>query len=129
MPKKQAKKKVAKKKARKKAQPAEIHPMKLKGVIFYKLKAAFAEFENAKSRRSQNTMALNQERLDPKYSPLLRMLSADDLLAQEVKQKGEELAAIYGECFDKLGIAPQDANQYAIDTETGAVNFAGEPKN
>jgi DNA primase len=133
--KKKAAKKTPAKKATKKAAPRgrkprpgqELHPMRVTGKLFLKMKAYAAEL-NAATTRVQllNTQVLHEQQ-KPLYATLVQLMQSRDEAVGTMNHLVQVFAQIQLEVAKKFNIPPEEASNYSFDTESGVLMPPGPP--
>lgn len=97
------------------------YPMKLRGNIFLRFKAAAAEMGELLARVEATKAKVDLLLSRPIHFEVTRALQDRDQVIKDARVKRDEVAQIQLECGKKLGIKPEDLQNYSFDSATGVV--------
>lgn len=108
--------------------PGEMpYPMKLRGNLYLRFKAAAAELAALQSQREAVDAKYRALEVQPVHAPVFALIRERVSVAKEESRKRTEFAEIQLECAKKLGIPPEELRNYQFNSETGVVLPASPP--
>lgn len=129
---KKASKKVPEKPSRKKTgrKPRagqELHPMRVRGTLFHKMKAYAAELSEAATRVKMLALQVQIEAQKPEHAPLVLLMQSRDEAQQHAARVRDNFIAVQTEVASRFGIPLDEAPNYSFDTESGVLMPPGPP--
>ena len=103
-------------------------PMKIRGNLFYRFKAAAAELEAAISKSDVAQAQVDLLLAKPAHVAVAQALFHKAQVVSGIRVIRTEFAQIQVECGKKLGIPPNELQNYSFDSNTGVVLPATQPK-
>lgn len=100
---------------------ADLHPMKLTGMMAMKYRALHAELTAAQAEHKRAQDKVKNEQDKKVYQPLLILLEQQAETQQEVTRSMEALARHQIAVAQKFGVPKEKLHEYTIDPATGVM--------
>ncbi len=97
------------------------YPMKLRGTLHLRFKAAAAEMGEVMAKTEVAKARVELLLSKPVHFEVTRALNEQNQIIKDVRAKRTELAQIQLECGRKLGIKPEELKDFSFDSDTGVV--------
>jgi len=114
-------------KGRKPRPGQELHPMRLKGTLFHKMRAYAAECEAGRTRVQLLMQQVQIEASKKEHQVLVALMQARDEAQQKLVHLNDAFLQVQLEVAKKLGLTVEVARQYSFDTESGVLLPPGPP--
>jgi len=103
-------------------------PMKIRGNLFLRFKAAAAELEAVVAKAATAQAKLDLILSKPAHVAVAQALFQKAQVVSSIRVVRAEFAQIQLECGKKLGIDPNELQNYSFDSNTGIVLPVTQPK-
>jgi len=98
---------------------ADNAPMRLKGMLYHRMRSEFAEYDAANSKLKLVSVKLAQLLSEPEHRAVALHMQAEKEAARELQKQRIEFAEVQKDVARKFNIPLAEVGQYSFDSESG----------